>query len=63
MAIFLGGHTPGSTKNLLLILLLGITPGSALGTIWDAGDQTQVIRVQDKCPTHCAIAPAFIYGF
>ena len=36
----------------------GITPGSAQGTIWDAGNRTRVGRVQGKHPPLCTIAPA-----
>ena len=50
--------TPGDAQGLLLALHSGITPGSAQGTIWDAGNLTQVSRVQGKCPTCCAIPPA-----
>ena len=45
--------TPGDTQGLHS----GMTPGGARGTIWDAGNQAQVGRVQGKCPTRHAISP------
>ncbi|XP_054974215.1 protein mago nashi homolog 2 isoform X1 [Sorex araneus] len=45
-------------QRSLLALHSGITPGSAQGTIWDAGNRTRVSRMQGKRPTRCAIAPA-----
>lgn len=46
----LGGATPGGPwpQGLFLLLLLGITPGAALGTIWGTEDGAQVSHVQDK---------------
>ena len=50
--------TPSDAQGLLLALHSGIAPGSAWGTIWDAGDRTQVGCVQGKRPPRCAMAPA-----
>lgn len=36
---------PSSAQSLLLVLLSGITPGVAYGTIRDADDQNQVCQV------------------
>lgn len=47
-------------KGLLLGLCSGISPGGALGTNWDARDQTQVGRVQGKCSVHRTIDLAHV---
>lgn len=44
--------TLSGTQDLLLALYSVIIPGGVWGTIWNAGDQSQVYCLQDKCPTH-----------
>ena len=58
LLFFGGGVTPGIPWNYSWLMHSGINPGSAQGTIWNAGTQTQVSRVQGKRPTRCTIAPA-----
>lgn len=50
-AHFGGGRecTPGYAQALLLVLLLGITPGKAEGTKRAAGNGFQVCHIQGKC--------------
>lgn len=50
---FFFGVIPGNTQGQLLTLHSGFTQG----TIWDAGDPTQVNFVQGKHPTHHTITP------
>lgn len=41
---FVSGASPNWTQDVLLALKLGISPGSALGTIWGANDWTWLTK-------------------